>query len=212
MSRIQSITLATVVAIVAVTAGVLLSRELLQHSAGATPAVATATLFSPPRPLPTLELLDHDNRLFGAERLRGRWSFMFFGFTSCPDICPVTMSALAQTQKLLADLPETLRPQVVLVSVDPQRDTPERLAAYVKSYDPSFIGATAAQSVVDGLARQMGVLVAMRTLEGANYAVDHSAAVFLIDPNGATRALFSPPHAPQAIAEDYRRIAAPAGA
>jgi protein SCO1 len=214
MSRTQSIALAAVVAIVAVAAGILLSRALLPRGAGEEPALASGTLLAPPRPLPAVELFDHDGQSFGTGRLRGRWSLMFFGFTSCPDICPVTMSALAQTGKLLADLPEGLRPQVILVSVDPDRDTPERLAGYVKAFDPAFVGVTAAQEVVDDFARQMGVAVAIRKRDGdgGSYNVDHSSAIFLIDPDGAMRALFSTPHTPKLIAEDYRRIVAPAGA
>jgi protein SCO1/2 len=208
MTRTQSIALAAIVAIVAVASGIASARWLLRQQAGAEPAVATATLLAPPRPLPPLALVDQENRPFGVERLRGGWSFVFFGFTSCPDVCPVTMTALAQTRKLLADLPEPARPQVVMISVDPQRDTPERLAAYLKAFDPAFVGATGAKSAIDELAQRMGVLVATRPLDGDNYTVDHSASVFLIDPNGALRALFSPPHQPQAIAEDYRRIAA----
>lgn len=208
MSRTQSIALAAVVAIVAVAAGILSARWLLQPPATAQPAVATATLLSPPRPLPPLALTDQDNRPFGAERLRGGWSFLFFGFTRCPDACPVTMSALAQTKKLLADLPDALRPRVVMISVDPERDTPERLAAYVKAFDPSFLGATGTKPAIDELAQRMGVLVAPRQLDGDNYTVDHTTSVFLIGPDGALRALFSAPHTPKLIAEDYRRITA----
>jgi protein SCO1 len=208
MSRTQSIALAAVVAIVAVAAGILSARWLLQPGADTPPAVATATLLSPPRPLPPLALVDHDNRPFDADRVRGGWSFLFFGFTGCPDACPVTMSALAQTNKLLADLPERVRPRVVMISVDPERDTPERLAAYVKAFDPAFVGATAAKPVIDELAKRMGVLAAIRPLEGDNYTVDHTTSVFLVDPDGALRALFSAPHTPKLIAEDYRRIVA----
>lgn len=206
MSRNQSIALAIVVAIVAVTSGLLSARWLLQHQTGAAPAVATATLLAPPRPVPPLALVDQDNQPFGAQRLRGAWSFVFFGFTSCPDVCPVTMSALAQTRKLLADLPERSRPQVVMISVDPERDTPERLAAYVRSFDPAFIGATGTKPAIDELAQRMGVLAATRPLEDGNYTVDHSTSVFLVDPDGALRALFSAPHTPKLIADDYRRI------
>jgi protein SCO1/2 len=208
MSRTQSIALAAVIAIVAVAAGILSARWLLQPRTDTQPAVATATLLSPPRPLPPLALVDHDNRPFDVQRLRGGWSFVFFGFTSCPDACPATMSALAQTKKLLADLPETLRPRVVMISVDPERDTPERLAGYVQAFDPSFIGATAAKATIDELAKRMGVLAAIRPLEGDNYTVDHTTSLFLIDPQGSFRALFSMPHTPKLIAEDYRRIVA----
>jgi protein SCO1/2 len=208
MSRSQSIALAAVIAIVAVAGGILSARWLLQQQTGVQSTLTTATLLTPPRPLPPLALVDQDNRPFGADRLRGGWSFVFFGFTSCPDVCPVTMSALAQTRKLLADLPETSQPRVVMISVDPQRDTPERLAGYVKGFDPAFVGATGTKPAIDELAQRMGVLVATRPLEGDNYAVDHSTSVFLIDPDGALRALFSAPHAPDQIAADYRRIAA----
>ncbi len=206
MSRTQSIALAAIVAIVAVASGILSARWLLQQQTRTEPAVATATLLTPPRPLPPLALVDQNNRPFGADRLRGVWSFVFFGFTSCPDACPATMSALAQTRRLLADLPEASRPQVVMISVDPERDTPERLAGYVKAFDPAFVGATGPKPAIDELAQRMGVLAAIRPLDGDNYTVDHTTSVFLVGPDGALRALFSAPQTPKLIAEDYRRI------
>jgi protein SCO1/2 len=208
MSRTQSIALAAIVAIVAVGAGIASARWLLAHRAGAQPATTTATLLLPPRPLPPLALVDQDNRPFGADRLRGAWSFVFFGFTSCPDVCPVTMTALAQTRKLLADLPEPSRPQVVMISVDPQRDTPDRLATYLKAFDPAFVGATGTKPAIDELAQRMGVLAATRPLDGDNYTVDHTTSLFLVGPDGTVRALFSAPHLPDKIADDYRRIVA----
>ena len=205
MSRTQTIALAALVAIVAVAAGILSARWVVQRQAGV--QTATATLLAPPRPLPPLALIDQDNRPFAVDRLRGRWTFVFFGFTSCPDVCPLTMAALAETSKLLANVPERLRPQVVMISVDPERDTPQRLAGYVHGFDPAFIGATGTKTAIAELAQRMGVLVAKRPIEGGSYSVDHSTSVFLIDPDGALRALFSAPHTPKLIAEDYRRIA-----
>ena len=206
MSRTQTIALAALVAIVAVAAGILSARWVLQRQAGSQIGVTTATVLAPPRPLPPLALVDQDNRPFVADRLRGRWSFVFFGFTSCPDVCPVTMTALAETNKLLASLPEKLRPQVVMISVDPERDTPQQLAGYVKAFDPTFIGATGTKAAIDELALRMGVAAAKRPLEGGRYSVDHTTAVFLVDPDGALHALFSAPHTPKLIADDYRRI------
>jgi protein SCO1/2 len=206
MSRTQTIALAALVAIVAVGAGILSARWVLQRQAGAQIGVATATVLSPPRPLPPLALVGDDNRPFDATRLRGRWSFVFFGFTSCPDVCPVTMAALAQTSKLLAGLPEKLRPQVVMISVDPERDTPAQLASYVKAFDPTFVGATGTKAAIDEFALRMGVAAAKRPLDGGSYSVDHTTSVFLIDPDGALHALFSAPHTPKLIADDYRRI------
>jgi protein SCO1 len=205
MSRFQSLALAIVVGIVAVAAGMLLSRQLMPGNAI---ALASGTLLDPARPLPAIDFVDQHGAAFGPERLRSRWSLMFFGFTSCPDICPATLGVLAQVEKLLADLPADRRPQVVLVSVDPKRDTPEQLAAYVKFFSPSFAGITGTQDTVDQFARQMGVPIAITQLDGGGYTVDHSASIFLINPSGEMRALFSTPHTPKLIADDYRAVVA----
>ncbi len=213
MSRIQPIALAIAVAIVAIVAGMLLSRALMQPVAPAQP-LASGTLLDPPRALPAMPeapeggFVDQDQQPFDSERLQERWSLMFFGFTSCPDICPMTLGMLAQTEKLLADLPAAQRPQVILVSVDAQRDTPAQLSSYVKFFSPSFTGITAPQDVIEDFARQMGVVVAITPLEGGGYTVDHSASIFLVDPQGAMRALFSAPHTAAQLAEDYRRVIA----
>lgn len=209
MSRIQSVALAVVVA---AAAGMLLARGLLlRHPELQQSALAKATLITPARPLPAIEFIDHEGKIFGPDRLQGHWSLLFFGFTSCPDVCPATLSILAQAEKMLADLPAARRPQVILVSVDPQRDTPAQLSAYVKFFSPTFTGITAAQEVVHDFARRLGVPVAITPLEDGSYTVDHGAAIFVIDPNGTLRALSSTPHSAQLIADDYRRIAASSG-
>src|SRR5262245_44116896 len=102
------------------------------------PATENATLFPSPRPLPALTLVDQDGRATGPDLLKGHWTVVFFGFTSCPDVCPTTLAMLAQTQRHLTDLPAGERPRVLLISVDPERDTPELLRAYVRHFDPSF--------------------------------------------------------------------------
>lgn len=195
------------VAIVAIAAGMLLSRALLDRSGG--PTLAKATLIDPARPLPPMAFIDQDAQPFGPEQLRGHWSILFFGFTHCPDICPTTLALLAQVEKKLTDLPAEQRPHIVLVSVDARRDTPERLAQYVKSFSPTFTGITAGdQATVQEFALKMGVPVAISEQPGGNYTVDHSAAIFVVDPNGALRALSSTPHEVPIIAEDYRSIVA----
>ena len=207
MSRAKSIGLAALVAIVAIAAGMLLSRALLDGPAG--PTLAKATLIDPARPLPRMAFVDQQGQPFGVEQLRGHWSILFFGFTHCPDVCPTTLALLAQVEKQLADLPTEHRPQIVLVSVDAKRDTPERLAAYVKSFSPTFTGITAGeQPAVEEFALKLGVPVAISQLPGGNYTVDHSAAIFIVDPSGALRALSSTPHEVPIIAADYRSIVA----
>lgn len=206
MTRNQSIGLAAVVAIVAIAGGMLLSRALLDRADA--PTLAKATLLEPARPLPPMSFVDQQGQPFGPERLRGRWSILFFGFTHCPDICPTTLALLAQVEKQLTDLPTEHRPQIILMSVDPQRDTPEQLAKYVKSFSPTFTGVTGDQAAMHEFALKLGVPVAITQLPGGGYTVDHSAAIFIIDPNGSLRALSSTPHNVPIIASDYRSIVA----
>lgn len=194
------------VAIVAIAAGMLLSRAVLDRSSG--PTLAKATLIDPARPVPPMAFVDQQGQPFGVEQLRGHWSILFFGFTHCPDVCPTTLALLAQVEKKLADLPAEQRPHIVLVSVDPKRDTPERLAQYVKSFSPTFAGITGEQEAIHEFALKMGVPVAISPLPSGDYTVDHSAAIFVVDPSGALRALSSTPHNVPIIAEDYRSIVA----
>ena len=206
MTRNQSIGLAAVVAIVAIAGGMLLSHALLDRTGG--PTLAKATLLEPARPLPPLSFVDQQGQPFGPERLRGRWSILFFGFTHCPDVCPTTLALLAQVEKQLTDLPAEQRPQIVLMSVDPERDTPEQLAGYVKSFSPTFTGVTGDQAAMHEFAQKLGVPVAITPLPNGGYTVDHSAAIFVIDPSGSLRALSSTPHNVPIIASDYRSIVA----
>jgi protein SCO1 len=173
----------------------------------AAPALEQATLFQEPRPLPAFVLADQAGHPFGPAQLRGRWTFVFFGFVNCPDICPTTLATLAATRKALDDLPAGERPAVAFVSVDPGRDTPAVLGRYVAHFDPSFVGATGTRESIDALTRALGVAVIIGPASAdGSYAVDHSAAIFLVDPEARVVALFGAPHAAGAIARDYRRV------
>lgn len=206
MSRNHAVVIA-IVAIVAATAGVLLARSAFDGARLPQAAMTAGTLLEPPRPLPALTLVDQAEQPFTLDRLRNRWTLLFFGFTNCPDVCPATMGVMKQIEASLQDLPAGQRPQVVLVSVDPERDTPQQLASYVKFFSPTFTGVTGTQDAIDAFTRAMGVPVAI-SKRGGNYSVDHSAAMFLIDPSASLRALFSTPHEPDKIGADYRRIVA----
>ena len=194
------------VAIVAAAAGMLLARGLFRDDTLPQAAMTAGTLLDPPRPLPEMHLTDQNERPFTLDRLRNHWTFVFFGFTNCPDVCPATLGILAQIEKQLQPLPANQRPQIVLISVDPERDTPQQLASYVKFFSPSFSGVTGSTEAIESLTRALGVPVAISKGAGGAYTVDHSAAIFLIDTQGRMRALFSTPHAPNNIAADYRMI------
>jgi protein SCO1/2 len=194
------------VAIVAALAGVLLARGTLNNRPLPQSAMTAGTLLQPPRPLPELALVDHAEQPFTLDRVRNRWTLLFFGFANCPDVCPATLGVLAQMEKALLDLPADKRPQIVLVSVDTERDTPKQLASYVTFYSPSFTGVTGSKEAIEAFTRALYVPVAISKSESGVYTVDHSASVFLIDPRASLHALFSTPHEPNTIVADYRLI------
>jgi protein SCO1/2 len=170
-------------------------------------ALEHATVFPASRPLPAFELRDQHSQPYGPDRLKGRWSFVFFGFTNCPDVCPTTLATLAAARRELASMPAEQQPEVVLVSVDPERDEPERLAEYVAFFDPSFTGVTGDPAQVRELSQALGVAVIIGPSDAnGNYTVDHSATVFLVSPQAEVVAIFSTPHTPDGVAHDYRLI------
>lgn len=202
----QQVILIAIVAIVAAVGGALVSRGMLGTSGIPQAAMTAGTLLKPPRPITDLALVDHAGKPFDTARFKNRWTLLFFGFTNCPDVCPATLTVLAQVEKRLQDLPDSQRPQIALVSVDPERDTPEQLAKYVGFFSPNFIGVTGTPENIEAFTRAMTVPVAIHKLPNGGYTVDHSAAIFLIDPDGAMHALFSTPHDAAKIAADVRRI------
>jgi protein SCO1 len=207
MPRTQVILVALVI-IVAGLGGGLLARRTLHQGELPQAAMTAGTLLQPPRPLQPFTLIDQDEQPFDAARLRGQWTLLFFGFTNCPDVCPMTLSALAQIDKQLVDVSPPDRPQIVLVSVDPERDTPATLKSYVKFFSPSFLGVTGTSEQIATVTQAFSVPVAINKSADGAYSVDHSAAIFLVDRDAALRALFSTPHDPSKIAADLRRIIA----
>jgi protein SCO1/2 len=174
----------------------------------------SATIYEIPVSLPQFTLTDHNGQKFNQWSLARKWTFMFFGYTFCPDVCPVALVDLNDIYHNLlekGDLDEKkfkVNTQVVFVTVDPGRDTVEELKEYMPHFNEAFIGVTGSKEEIDLLARPMGV--AYRRVPGedseGDYLVDHSASFLLIDPLGRLRASFSPPHDPKQIAEDFRNI------
>lgn len=158
--------------------------------------------------LKAVALEDHHGKPFTLNRMTGRWTLLFFGYTHCPDVCPVTLSVLKNAvARMAAAGGETEPPQVVFVSVDPGRDSLEHMNAYVSHFNPDFLGVTGADAKLQDFARQLGVLYIRAEPDAdGNYLVDHTAAVFLIDPRGHLVALFQAPHSAPAIAHDVTEI------
>jgi protein SCO1 len=136
--------------------------------------------------------------------LRGHWSVVFFGYTQCPDVCPGSLGMLAAALK---QLPAEARPAVLFISVDPARDTPELLSQYVPAFDPSFEGAAGSDESIAELTRSLGVVYERHAPSASGqYTVDHTASLFLVDPQARLQAIFTPPHDADAVAAALRRL------
>ena len=128
------------------------------------------------------ELVDQDGRLVRGEDLRGKLQLVFFGFTTCPDICPTTLTKITATLEELGADADTLHP--VLMTVDPERDTPAVLKEYLGAFDPRIIGLTGTPEQVKVALRNFRVFASKNWLEGGDYTMDHSTFAFLVDRNG----------------------------
>jgi protein SCO1/2 len=183
----------------------LLVAALLGCQPPEAPRLQAGTLVSPPMALGSFELVDQHGDPFGPQNLAGRWTFVFFGYTHCPDVCPTALAVLGRLiSSLEEDRPAGSIPRGLFISVDPQRDSPRVLAEYVPYFHPDLVGATGDPDQIDKLTRQLGIFHA-RSPDGgdSDYLIDHSAALLLFDPAGQLRALFSPPHDPALIAADF---------
>lgn len=164
------------------------------------------TLFSDPKPLTAFALTDDRNRVFDLESLKGKWSFLFFGFTHCPDACPTTLAELARARDNIAKNTVGAEDiQVVFISVDPNRDTASKLRQYVDYFDTTFVGVTGDNAQIGNLAGQLGATYKVAITPGTeNYPVYHSTAVFLVDPRARYHAVFTPPHDAEAISKRFK--------
>jgi protein SCO1/2 len=182
---------------------------VLVASRAAPPPEINGYVLTPPRALPALELLDEHGEAFASRAFTGHWSFLYFGYTYCPDVCPLTLVELAALKKqLAAELPGE-RSEYYLVSVDPNRDTPERLREYVAYFDPAFHGLTGSPDALATFAAATETLVDVpEGQDTENYLVSHSSNVLLLDPQGALRAVFTPPHHPPQLAADFTKVVA----
>jgi len=177
----------------------------------APPAELEGVLRKDFRPISAFELQTHGHGPITGSSLRGNWSFVFFGYMSCPDVCPNTLHELNSFYRLLGDdigaEPQDL--QVIFVSVDPARDSTKNLASYVNHFNKRFIGATAGKGAIDRLTRQFGAgyVLEEETAPG-QYLVAHTSAIFLVDPSGRLVASFSQPHYAATLLSQYLKITA----
>jgi protein SCO1/2 len=196
----------TTVALLAVLAGVWLADIDRAYDSRATLLPdQVITVFPDPKPLTAFALTDDGNRVFDLQSLKGKWSFLFFGFTHCPDVCPITLSELARALKQLGAVAR--RVQVVMITVDPERDTPEVLKQYVTALDPAFLGLTGDARAIAETAREFKIFY--QKTAGATpeaYSVDHSSGTFVYDPAGRVRLLVGYGQGAEVFAHDIGQL------
>jgi protein SCO1/2 len=186
MSKLQ----AGLIAFIALVIGVVAALNIAPPKGDKTQHVS---LYPQVRALPDFQLVDHNNQVFTPQNLMGHWSLVFVGYTYCPDICPTTLAELKGIYPALQKIPSEFPIQVVLVSVDPKRDTPKRLNEYINFFHPDFIGVSADHPQLFPLVRAMGMMYSMsESTDNPNYLVDHSSSVVVINPKAQVVGRFKP--------------------
>lgn len=167
-------------------------------------AFPVATRIADEHPLPSFRLT-RDHGEFTEANLSGKWTFLFFGYTQCPDVCPLTLSAMKRVMQRLSEQNLAL-PQVVFVSVDPRRDTPQLLGEFVPAFDARFIGVTGSDENLEPLAQALGVKFMRHDgLDKNTYTVDHTAHLYLIAPDRRLKSSFPFPHQEEFIVREYKQ-------
>lgn len=178
-----------IVMAIALSAGIFIAARLQQPA-----ELRTAFVLPAPTPLPEFALVDATGNTVTRDTFRGHWNLVFFGFTHCPDICPATLQILAAAREELAAMGQDPLPRIVLVSVDPERDTPAQMGSYVDYFGDDNLGITGSLEETRKLTSALGIYFEKQPGDEDNYAVDHSAAVLVVNPDAEFHALFSGPH------------------
>ncbi|HIJ82920.1 MAG: electron transport protein SCO1/SenC [Magnetococcales bacterium] len=181
-----------------------------------TPSNRSATAASPPqgplipaKDLAEFHLIDHQGLPFGLKQLQGSWSMIFFGYTQCPDICPTSLMLMAEAVNIL-EKKGVKDFKGILVSVDPQRDTPAVLKHYVQYMHPAFIGISGTRGEIDNLVKQMGVAYIIHPpkdpKDSESYAITHSSSIYFVNPQGRLVDMIMEPKVPEEIAQKAQAL------
>lgn len=179
-----------------------------QYNDSSTISEEVGIIYPQARQIGEFNLVDDNNQPVTADRFKGMWWVVYFGFTYCPDACPV---ALADMKKIKSLLPEKHAKKLgfLFVSVDPQRDTPARLKQYVSYFDPEFLAVTGEPGELEQLAGNVGVVfIVPENPEDENYIVDHSTFMQLWNPQVNLKAIFRVPHKPEQVVDAIEKIMA----
>lgn len=207
MVKMQKSTLAIVLmGVVSIIIGVLAQQS--ERKPKQLPELKSTIILPSPKTLSDIQFTTHENKPFTRENLLGVWTILFPGFTNCPDICPTTMQTLKTVKQAMVKANSWGNYRIVMMTVDPKRDTIDKLSKYVPYFDPDFTGITADEKTTTSFAKQIGVLFFPRDENGAeDYEVDHSASIILINPEGQWAGAISAPHNHDEIITDLTALA-----
>ncbi|HZP64819.1 MAG TPA: SCO family protein [Rudaea sp.] len=200
---------AILLAAVAAAVGLWLGSRMF--GAPAQPKLENAVLYPAPRTIPPFHLVQANGQALDNASWHGRWNVVYFGYTSCPDVCPTTLATFKQAWKDLGARGLADRVRFDFVSVDPGRDTPELLAKYVAYFSPDFVAATGTDEELTPLTRALGLVYARSTDADGKIEVDHSGSAVIVDPDGRLVGMFRPPFAAHAVADDLATLAGTQG-
>jgi len=212
------------IAVIALSAGIITSR--MMYDSKLVKLESGLWFGDQAKTLPDFQLTDHDNHAFGKSELIGKWSLMFFGYTHCPDVCPISLQVLANILNTIDSSNMEHPLQVLFVSVDPDRDTPAILKTYVQYFHPDIIGASAPLGDLNPLTDAIGIAHSYdithnhdtshndntshnhdnNTGDQAPYEVSHSSPILLVNPEGEFSGLFRAPFDNQIMVRDLSRI------
>ena len=168
------------------------------------------TLLKTPREVNQFSLMGIDNQSFTNESLKGHWTLVFFGFTNCGYLCPTTMAELNKMYRLLEEANIKPLPRIVMISIDPERDSLDKLEHYVQAFNPHFYGARGDDEVIKQMTREMGIAYTKIKLANSekaeNYDMQHSGALMLFNPQGELNAFFTTPHKADLLVKDYQLL------
>ena len=169
--------------------------------------IPQGALWPDPKPLQPFSLQDQREERFHLDHVHGRWSFLFFGYTHCPDICPITLELMSEVWQDIQRRHTDKAIQMLFVTLDPTRDTPQRLQRYLEHFNDAFIGLGGPLADVLEFAGQFSIPYAYRKVEGGeDYHVDHPGSLFLLDPSARWVGVLQPPHQPATILSDFTAI------
>jgi protein SCO1 len=192
-----------------VISGAMLYFGILKNLPKQQEARIDGVVLTTPQEMVDFQLTDNKGQVYNQAMMKGHWTMMFFGFTNCGMVCPTTMAALNQMYKALQqELPDNQLPSIIMVSVDPERDTVARMDDYVNAFNPNFIGLRGEMPQIEALEKNLHlVAVKMQAGTGKNqYTINHSAEIMIFNPRGQLQALMSYPHKSEQMEQDYKTL------